>query len=363
MQIRRPLLLALIAAALILRLGVAIGLATDEPDDGRLYTRLAHNVLVHGVYAIEDQPPFHPTYIRVPGYPLFVAAVYRAFGDWNNTAVRAVQAVADTATCGLVAWLALLWAPEHWARHRRRRAALAAFVLAAACPFPLIYPATLLTETLALLLGTAAVCFTTSAAWQQWERQADGPQISNDRENLATRRTAIGRWIVTGLVAGVAALVRPENGLYLAVAAAMLVVGGGRRAWRAPAAGVPTMGRIVTGGLALGLGFAIVLAPWTVRNFRVFGIFQPLNPRTVAMPDEFVPIGYETWLRTWINHPRYIGDVLFALDADPIAPPRCPARPSTAWPSAPASRRCSASTTRRRPTRIPTPSVGGRPGA
>src|SRR6188508_3244785 len=118
----RLLLAVLVAAALAARLAVAIGLANDESDDGRLYTRLAHNVLVNGVYAQDEEPPFHPTYIRVPGYPLFVAGVYRVFGDWNNTAVRALQAILDTATCGLVAWLAWLWAPGTWDVNRRRTA-------------------------------------------------------------------------------------------------------------------------------------------------------------------------------------------------------------------------------------------------
>ena len=120
---RSHLLLAgLVVGALVARLVVAIGLANDESDDGRLYTRLAHNVLVNGVYAQDEQAPFHPTYIRVPGYPLFVAGIYRIFGDWNNTAVRAAQAVLDTATCGVVGWLACLWAPSEWEPDRRRRA-------------------------------------------------------------------------------------------------------------------------------------------------------------------------------------------------------------------------------------------------
>jgi hypothetical protein len=260
------------------------------------------------VYAIEEQSPFHPTYIRVPGYPLFVAAVYEVFGDWDNTAVRSVQAVLDTVTCGLVAWLAFLWAPADWSLDRRRRAAVTAFAAAAVCPFPLIYPATLLTETLALLLGTAAVGLATAATWE----------LSLRRTRAVEGGRALGLWAGTGAIAGLAALVRPENGLYLAVAAAMLLATGLRRTWRTDGARVRAVAGIVVAGLALGLGFAAALAPWTIRNFRVFGIFQPLNPKTVAMPDEFVPIGYETWVRTWIDHPRYIGEVLFSLDADPI---------------------------------------------
>src|SRR5258708_40152635 len=36
------------------------------------------------------------------------------------------------------------------------------------------------------------------------------------------------------------------------------------------------------------------------------------------MPGEFVPRGYLTWLRTWIDDDRYIGPVLWSLDYAPI---------------------------------------------
>ena len=36
------------------------------------------------------------------------------------------------------------------------------------------------------------------------------------------------------------------------------------------------------------------------------------------MPGEFVPRGYLSWLRTWIDDGRYIGPVLWSLDESPI---------------------------------------------
>jgi len=310
MRSLRPfLLLALLA--FVLHVAIALGLATDEPDDGRVYTRLAHNVVNAGVYSIDEQPPLRPTYIRVPGYPLFIAAIYRVAGDWNNAAVRATQALVDTATCGLVALLAAWWAPATWDEARRRRAALAAFGLAAVCPFPLIYPAALLTETLALFLGTGTVVLTMAAL-----------------EGRARERASRAAWIATGALAGLAALVRPENGLYLAVAGAMLVLAGIRDVGmgrRVPGALRRVARRSLVQGAALAAGFVIVLAPWTVRNAVVFGIVQPLNPKSVSMPDEFVPYGYETWVRTWIDHPRYVGPILFSLDADRIETRQIPA--------------------------------------
>ena len=42
------------------------------------------------------------------------------------------------------------------------------------------------------------------------------------------------------------------------------------------------------------------LVPWTVRNWKEFHQFEPLAPRYASDPDEFVPTGFDRWVRTWI---------------------------------------------------------------
>jgi hypothetical protein len=121
----------LLLIALSFRVFVALRLANDEPDDGRLYSQIARNMLEQHVYSIESQAPYTPTLIRLPGYPLFIAAIYSVFGHGNNTAVRVVQAVIDTMTCALIAWVVFVWSRKH-------RAALTARALGAICPFPVI---------------------------------------------------------------------------------------------------------------------------------------------------------------------------------------------------------------------------------
>ena len=66
----------LIVIALSFRLFIALRLPNDEPDDGRVYSQIARNMLEQHVYSIESQAPYTPTLIRLPGYPLFVAAIY-----------------------------------------------------------------------------------------------------------------------------------------------------------------------------------------------------------------------------------------------------------------------------------------------
>src|SRR5262249_57490841 len=70
--------------------------------------------------------------------------------------------------------------------------------------------------------------------------------------------------------------------------------------------------------LALFIGFVAVLTPWTVRNERVLGIFQPIAPRHANMPGEFVPTGYMDWLRTWVDDVKYTESMEFPLDVGPL---------------------------------------------
>ncbi|MEO6654524.1 MAG: hypothetical protein ABIO36_00425 [Pyrinomonadaceae bacterium] len=71
--------------------------------------------------------------------------------------------------------------------------------------------------------------------------------------------------------------------------------------------------------------FVVVLVPWTVRNERIFGVFQPLAPAHAEMLGEFVPHGYLLWLRTWIDDSRYIGPMLWNLEEKPITVESVPA--------------------------------------
>src|SRR5215467_378746 len=136
------------------RLFLALRLPSDEADDGRIYARLAVNVLEHHSYSLNTEEPYSPTLIRVPGYPLLIAGCYAVFGSGNNRAVRLLQAALDTVTCWLIALLAVTWAPADWSRGRRRALLLIALGLAVSFPFLAIYVATMLTETCATLFIT-----------------------------------------------------------------------------------------------------------------------------------------------------------------------------------------------------------------
>src|SRR5262249_46013702 len=179
---------------------LAVKLPSDEPDDGRVYALIARNVLDHHSYSLETEEPYAPTLIRVPGYPLFLAGVYRLLGEDNNRAVRIAQAVVSTLTCLIVGLIALAWAPAQWSETRRRSAMLLGIALAAICPFTAIYVSVILTETWATLLGAVSALAATLAMKSE------------------TGRRKIAWWVAAGLLGGAAAMVPPGAALFFGAA-------------------------------------------------------------------------------------------------------------------------------------------------
>jgi hypothetical protein len=297
----------LLVTAFAFRLYVARFLANDSPGDGKVYAQMARNLLEQHVYSHDEEPPYSPSIIRLPGYPLFLTAIYSVFGHYNNTAVRVVQALLDTLTCVLVALLAYYWEPDE---QRKQAASIAALTLAAVCPFATIYVGTILTETWACLLAVA-LCLLATLAFK-----------------ARTFKQSLWRWGATGLVGGLGVFFRPDSGLFVAAVGLTLVIselfrpeprlesgsgsGSLARAWR------QRLTRVVAMGAALSLAFVLLLIPWTVRNWRTFHLLQPLSPAHGEMPGEFVPRGYYAWVRSWVDDGRYVETVLWTLDDKPI---------------------------------------------
>ncbi len=296
---------ALILLTLVSRICVAYFLATDEPGDGRIYTQLAVNLLEQKAFSIESQPPFDPTLIRLPGYPLFIAAVYSIFGHGNDLAVRIVQAFFDTATCIICAFIAQQFAEDE---KRRSKNAVWAFILAALCPFTVIYVATLLTETLTVFL-MAAMTLTATFAFKAKEA-----------------KKSLLWWILTGFLSGTAVLFRPDSGLFAAGIGLTLVISGLFIKTENSPKFTRRLFDVGWHGAVFSLAFALILAPWTIRNERVFHLFQPLAPAHAEMPGEFVPHGYDRWLRTWVDDWRFVEPMLWNLDEKRIDIKRIPAQ-------------------------------------
>ena len=268
MQRHRAFFLWFAAAGVALRVLFAIKFPQVTPDS-LLYADLAKNWLTHGIYGQSDPSGIIPVYVRLPGYPAFLAAVFAVFGRDNYRAVMALQIVLDLGTCVLVADMARRCLRS--AADDSGRMARAAFALAALCPFLANYTGAVLTETLEIFATALAL----------------------DLAMAALEETAPGWlkiWAACGAAIGAATLLRPDGGLLGAGIGGYLAVLFVRRRRRRELLALV----VLTGTVA------VCLLPWTVRNFHTFHRFQPLAPRYANTDEDFVPAGFNRWTKTWI---------------------------------------------------------------
>ena len=278
---------AALAVGLVLRLWLIAHTASVNGDT-LIYGSIAANWLRHGVYGFltTAKGPV-PTLIRLPGYPLFLAACFALFGVERYTAVMLLQCLFDLLTCLLAAALAgRLFGP---------RARLAVLWIAALCPFTAAYAAAPLTEV--LTLTTIALAFYSLERWR-----AAG--------------LGLNRWLwIASLAMAYSLLLRPEQGLLAAaiIPAILWLSRSPQPPNRQRSPGAPsfaplrragdkpsprTLSTFVPAILAC-LCVLLPLVPWTVRNGRTFHVFQPLAPRSATDPGENVPRGFNRWYRTW----------------------------------------------------------------
>jgi 4-amino-4-deoxy-L-arabinose transferase-like glycosyltransferase len=282
--------LAVLAAGAALRLLFLVKFRA-LPNDSLLYGDLGKNWLQHGVFGQTTATGPEATYIRLPGYPLILGAIWLITGVEHYTAVMVVQIVVDLLTCFVIADLAR--------RIASTRAARAAFAITALCPFFANYAATALTETWAIFLAALAIDLTVAAF--------DEPQQTS-------------RWIGCGLALGGGILLRPDGGMLLAVI-------GGYGFFLA----LKKRSRKMIGGVLMIATFSLApLIPWTIRNWRTFHVFQPLAPFSATMPWEFVPHGFHRWVRTWSADYSSVEDVWFKVDGEDVSVDDLPPR---AWDS------------------------------
>jgi hypothetical protein len=253
-------------------------------DDSDVYVELATNLFHHGTYGIATNGVIDPTLIRVPGYPLFLGAVFALFGVGNMNAVLLAQIAIDLVGC----WLIASFVREQMSA----RAGTEAIFLAALCPFTAAYSAMALTECLSVF----AVSLALWACGRVLRAQAKG-----DVDRAAA--------VLVSVAMAMAMLLRPDGALLgIAVVAAIVWY-----AWR--------QGRLRAGvrtALLCGLLAVLPLLPWTLRNWRTFHVVQPLAPRRVNDPGEYVTYGFYRWMGTWSVDVVSTGSVFWNVGTDAI---------------------------------------------
>jgi hypothetical protein len=252
-----------LAAGLALRVWM-LGAFPQVSGDTLIYGNLAKNLLLHGQFAITDgSGVLHPTLIRLPGYPLFLAFCFRLFGVDNYTAVAYAQIALELAGCLLLAGFVRRIALSQF----RNGAALCTLWLSALCPFTASYTVAPLTETLTL--------FVIALALWALARFHDRPS-----------------WLSALCFAFAviyAAFLRPDGALVGIALAPPMLIGLDRAA-------IPRAMRMAA------VGFLLALVPfvvWTARNWQVFHVFEPLAPRYATDPSESSNPGWQRWVKTW----------------------------------------------------------------
>ena len=268
-------------AALLFRLYFVLVIPVIS-GDSYVYANLAKTLLNHGVYGLSgEHGAFAASLIRLPGYPFFLALIFRLFGTDNWTAVMVIQAFLDTITCLVVAEIA----------HRviNERAAKIAFLLAAFCPFTANYVGTGLTEAPTFLLTSLALLFAV---------------IGFDEHRLLP-------WVGCGIALALGILLRPDAGWLLgSIGLAMLI-----RMWTIPG----ERAGLFKAGLVVLIVALLPLVPWTIRNWRVFHTFQPLvNPHAVD-PNEWEPENFNRWVQTWLIDYSSMEDFAFKVSGETVS--------------------------------------------
>ena len=234
--------------------------------DTLLYGNIAGGLLRHGIFAITDGSGVaHETLIRLPGYPLFLAACFRLFGLSNYTAVSGVQIALELAGCLLLADFVRLTAPAAI----KTAATHTTLWLAALCPFTASYSVAPLTETPTLFaIALALWALARFHARPRW-------------------RTALTFTFAVTF----AALLRPDGAL-VGISLAPALILGLRNA--------QGLRRQITRMILV--CFLLALLPfgiWTARNWQVFHVFMPLAPRYATDPGESTNPGWQRWMKTW----------------------------------------------------------------
>ena len=257
--------LAVLALALVLRLWVVWIVLTKYPA-GWLFTRgremglLANSLLAGEGLGSPFGVPTGPTAFIAPGYPLFVAGIFRLFGSDSFTSALVIlllQVAVNLVTIAIV---------MHVARSLfdQRTAIIAGFIWA--CSIPVVWIPTIFWDTsiaTCLLMGLIALAL-------------------HFRGRMTPRL-----WCGLGLYCAIVGLINPAMLLILAAIGIWMI-------WqqRPRSLGGPLLAVVV---------FAVAFSPWPIRNALVFHAFIPLR----------TTVGFEMWMGNRPGAKGFLDESLF----------------------------------------------------
>ena len=66
--------------------------------------------------------------------------------------------------------------------------------------------------------------------------------------------------------------------------------------------------------------------PWGLRNLHTLHRFQPLAPRYANEEDEFVPAGFNRWVKTWMADYVSVEEIYWPVPGETVDADKLPAR-------------------------------------
>jgi len=202
-------------------------------EGGDLYSDLATSLLDGRGYRLGDDDEV--ILWRAPLYPAYLAIVYAVSGIRDFVAVQLSQVLLDAMTATLL-WLAAV-------RYLAARSAMIAVLLYALYPLSAYYSLRAYPESMFTLSLVLVVYL-----WM-----------------LALHSGNAGRYFWVGIAVGVSALIKPSA---LGLAPFLAICG----LWIFR----PSLGLAVKRGALLIIGAAILVSPWTFRNYQLTGQFIPV---------------------------------------------------------------------------------------
>ncbi len=211
----------------------------------------SHGNLAYGMWHLHTfsyYPDTQPTIERGPLYPAFILMTLVLSHDWWPYSVQLGQCLLFALMCGLVFWIS----SELWSR----RVGVITATLCALHPLTVWYTSRIWVETMSMLLFTAALAGMVYTA----------------------KRPSVGRGVLLGIILAAAALTK---GTFLPYAILVPLC-----LWF-----VLSRDTRMKVCVTVLLSALVLIAPWTVRNYRLTGKFIPIHARmgfNVEIGDELV---------------------------------------------------------------------------
>lgn len=232
---RNVLFIIILFVAIALRIYLALTqgdymfLGTDDDN----YRESAQILLKRGVLTYGGWP--EPTVFIMPGYPVFLAALFAVFGSPNLLAVRVAQVLISSVGLWIAMWLG-------WKLGGEKAAVLSGF-LTAIYPSNLTAPLFIMTETLfTVMLMVSLWCLVKS----------------KEQKNVM--------WLVfTGISVGISIYFRPTGGLLPLFFMPYFLIN------RFSIKDV-IKNTLIIGGMGL-----LIISPWIIRNYLVYRQFIPFT--------------------------------------------------------------------------------------